>query len=329
MKNKFKKIAFYSFCFIILCVTSLLAYIKIALPNVGEPLDIKVESTPELIARGEYLANHVTVCMQCHSQRDWSVYAAPSISGTQGVGGEVHSQRLGFPGRYVSKNITPAGLSDWTDGEILRAITAGVDKQGNALFPIMPYPNFGQMDEADIYAIIAYIRTLAPVAFEPEASTSDFPINFIINTIPAKPNFTPRPDYSDKVAYGKYLVSAAICMDCHTKSEQGNFVGEPFAGGMEFPLEDGSIVRSANLTPHASGIGNWTPEQFVQRFKVYADSAYTAPKVQPGEPQTVMPWNSYAGMTEDDLLAIYQYLKTLKPVESTAERFTPASVNQF
>jgi len=327
MKNKILRIGLFLMVFLLIGVATLLAYVRFALPDVGKPIDLKVEATPERIARGEYLANHVTVCMQCHSQRDWSVFAAPSKPGTAGMGGEVHDQRLGFPGRYVSKNITPAGLSGWTDGQLLQAITSGVDKNGKALFPIMPYPNYGQLDEADIHAIIAYIRTLAPIEYVVENSSSDFPMNFIINTIPDKPNFSPRPDSADKVAMGKYLVTAGICMDCHTKSEQGAYVGALFAGGMEFPLEDGSVVRSPNITPHATGIGNWLAAQFVQRFKLYSDSNYTAPKVQSGQFQTVMPWNSYAGMTESDLLSIYAYLKTVEPVEGVVERFSPASGN--
>lgn len=325
MKQKIVKTVMIILCLLLTGIASLLAYVKFALPDVGEPPALHIEGTPVQIARGAYLANYVTVCMQCHSQRDWTILAAPGKPGTEGMGGEVHDQRLGFPGRYVSKNITPAGLFAWTDGEIMRAVTCGVNKQGNSLFPIMPYPNYGQMDEEDIKSVIAYIRTLAPREFTPEQSTSDFPMNFIINTIPAKANFVTRPDTADHVAYGKYLVNAAICSECHTPSENGAITGPPFSGGTAFALEDGSVVRSANLTPHATGIGHWTPEQFVQRFKIYADSAYVAPKVRPGDFQTVMPWNSYSGMTEHDLLAIFEYLKTVAPVDHSFERFTPST----
>ncbi len=325
MKKHVLKIASYVLGILLLGVGSLLAYVKVALPDVGPPPELQVEATPERIARGEYLSKHVAVCLQCHSQRDWSLFAAPGKPGTEGMGGEVHDRRLGFPGSYVSKNITPGGLANWTDGEIFRALTCGVDKQGNALFPIMPYPNYGQLDEEDIRSIIAYIRTLPAKEYTAPVSSSDFPMNFIINTIPAKPGFSARPDTSDKVDAGKYLVTAAICMDCHTKSENGTYTGKPFAGGMEFPLDDGSIVRSANITPHATGIGNWTTEQFVQRFKMYADSNYNRPKVRPGDFQTVMPWDSYSGMTESDLKAIYAYLYSLEPIESVIERFAPTT----
>ena len=47
-----------------------IGYVKAALPNVGEAPELTVDVTPELLARGEYLANNVTVCMDCHSQRD-------------------------------------------------------------------------------------------------------------------------------------------------------------------------------------------------------------------------------------------------------------------
>jgi len=50
----------------------------------------------------------------------------------------------------------------------------------------MPYPNYGRMDKEDIYSMIAYIRSLAPIENEVPESKPDFPMNFIINTIPVK-----------------------------------------------------------------------------------------------------------------------------------------------
>jgi hypothetical protein len=73
---------------------------------------------------------------------------------------------MGLPGRITSKNLTSdakTGLGSWTDGEILRAIREGVSKDGHALFPLMPYPNYRTMSDEDAYAIVAYLRTLKPV----------------------------------------------------------------------------------------------------------------------------------------------------------------------
>lgn len=322
--KKFLRISAYASIVIVLLLIIALTYVKIMLPSVGNPPDLKVEMSQQNIERGSYLANHVSVCIDCHSARDWSIFAGPPIAGTEGQGGEVFDQNLGFPGKYVAGNITPYNLDSWTDGEIFRAITTGVAKDGKALFSIMPYHNFGLMDKSDIEAIIAYIRTLKPIENDPDQSSSDFPMNFIINTLPKKANFTTIPSKSDTLQYGKYLVTASGCADCHTNQVNGKNVGELFAGGFEFKFPDGSIVHSSNITPDkTTGIGNWTKEEFIARFKMYEDSAYRSIDVQPGAFQTLMPWIMYAGMTTEDLSAMYKYIHNLKPVENKTIKFTP------
>ena len=323
MKKVFKIIA-YAFIGVVLLIVILLTYVKTALPSVGDPPDMKVVMSQENIERGSYLANHVMVCIDCHSTRDWGLFAGPPVAGTEGKGGEVFDKTLGFPGKYVANNITPYNLGNWTDGEIFRAITTGVAKDGRALFSIMPYHNFGESDQKDIEAVIAYIRTLKPIQNTTEKSSSDFPMNFIINTIPKKASFTSVPPKTDVVQYGKYIVTAAGCADCHTNQVKGKVVGEPFAGGFEFKFPDGSVVKSTNITPaKTTGIGSWTKEEFVNRFKMYNDSAYKPASVKPGEYQTLMPWTMYAGMKTEDLNAAYEYLHSLKPVDNLVVRFTP------
>lgn len=306
---------------IVLAIGALLTFVKTQLPNVGEAPVIKFDHTKERIERGKYLAHSVMLCMDCHSKRDWTKFGGPMVDSTLGQGGEVFDQQLGFPGRFISSNITPFFLKDWTDGEIYRAITSGVGKDGRALFPVMPHPNYGKMDQEDIYSVIAYIRSIKPITNITETSVADFPMNFIINTIPQAPSLQVKPDTSDRVKYGAYLVNAASCADCHTRQEKGQKVGAPFAGNMEFVLPGNVISRSANITPHTNGIGNWTEEQFVARFKAYGDSNFVAKKLNPGEMQTVMPWAMYGTMTTSDLKAIYAYLKTVQPVDEKVVLF--------
>ena len=322
MKNKLKIVS-YLIGILLAIIIALLSYVKFKLPNVGDAPNLKVELSTQNIERGKYLANHVMVCIDCHSTRDWSLYSGPIVKGTEGKGGESFDQRFGFPGKYVSKNLTPFHLKNWTDGEIFRAITTGVSKDGNALFPIMPFHNYGQLDENDINAVIAFIRTLPSVPFDVEPSSSDFPINFIINTKTQKAKFTTIPNKLNTLEYGKYLVTAANCYDCHTKQEKGKFVGEAFAGGMAFKLSDKLTLRSANITSDKeSGIGNWSKELFIQKFKQYEDSSFVLPKANLNELQTVMPWTMYAGMTVDDLSAIYTYLQSTKAVKNKVEHFS-------
>ncbi|MCB0771423.1 MAG: cytochrome C, partial [Flavobacteriales bacterium] len=106
-------------------IVGAITYVTQALPDIDPPADLKVEVTPERIERGEYLANSVCVCMDCHSTRDWNAFAAPLVEGTLGKGGEKFDRTMNFPGEFYSKNITPFALANWSDGEIYRAITSG------------------------------------------------------------------------------------------------------------------------------------------------------------------------------------------------------------
>ncbi len=82
------------------------------------------------------------------------------------------------------------------------------------------------------------------------------------------------------------------------------------------------LIRSANLTPdQQTGIGAWTRDAFVARFKSMRGQEKV--KVTPGENNTVMHWWSFAYMKDADLGAIYSYLCTLAPVKNAVVRFEP------
>jgi len=314
----------YLLLILIVAVAALLTYVKLALPDVGPAEELSIDYTEERISRGHYLANAVMLCMDCHAERDWSRFSGPPKDGTLGAGGDEFNRNDGFPGVFYAKNITPSGISSYTDGELFRVITTGVNKDGKAMFPIMPYLYYGKMDPEDIYSVIAYVRSLEPVQREVLESKADFPFNFIMNLIPQKAQPQKRPDKSDWIAYGAYMTNASGCIECHTDVKDGRIITEQaYSGGRAFQFPDGSIVRTTNLTPHATGLGSWTEDMFVQRFKQYADSTYVLPSVNPGEFNSIMPWTMYAHMEEDDLKAIFAYLKTVKPIENIVERFTP------
>lgn len=318
-----KKILLSSLLGLLLVVTIGLAYIKMALPNVAEAEDLKIVSTPEMIEHGKYLADHVMLCTDCHSLRDWNMYAAPYDKKLKGGGGEAFNEDMGFPGTFYSKNLTPHHLEDWTDGEIFRAMVTGVSKDGTPLFPVMPYKNYQKLDREDLYAVIAYLRTLPTVENDVPESSANFPMNFILHTIPGDaPVNNKRPDPSNSIAYGEYIFTAASCNDCHTQADKGEpIAGMELAGGFEFKFPNGT-VRSANITPdEETGIGTWTKEAFIAKFKSYSDSVFTSSPVKEGELNTIMPWIMYSGMTEADLGAIYDYLRTVKPIKNKVVTF--------
>ena len=300
-----------------------LAYLFARYPAVPPANALRIEPTPEKLARGKYLFDHVSLCVDCHSTRDWSKYAGPIMSGTIGKGGELFGTAMGLPGEFFARNITPAALGDWTDGEIVRAMTTGVGRDGEPLFPIMPYQRYGQMAIDDVEAIVAYLRTIPAIANTVPAHSFTFPMGLVTRTIPAPARFSIRPSPSDAVAYGGYLTNAAACTDCHTPQARGvPIAGLEFAGGTEFPLPGGGYVRAANITADAgTGIGTWTAQQFVDTFTAMAtapDQALMTPDDK--RKGTLMPWKAFGGMTRDDLGAIYTYLRSLPPVVHRVEK---------
>ena len=289
-------------------------------PDVDPPADIVIGSRPSRIARGEYLAKHVAVCIDCHSTRNWDYYSGPIILGTEGKGGEKFGPDGGLPGTMYASNITSESLGHWTDGEIVRTITNGVSRDGTALFPIMPYPAYNEMAEEDVYAIVTYLRTLNPRVSDIPERSLDFPMNLIVRTIPMRYESKPRLNPINQIVYGKYLTTIAVCTECHTPQERGKKIpGMDFAGGFELPLPDGRVVRAANITPdNETGIGRMQKEDFIARFKMYERKRID---VEAQGNNTIMPWVMYAGMTVNDLGAIYEYLRTVKPVRNMVEMF--------
>jgi hypothetical protein len=306
------------------------AWLRFTYPRVSpaDP-DLKIEITAERVARGEYLSNHVLDCFGCHGQRDMETFSFPLKEGTLGAGGfRVPREWKLFPGDVTSPNITPAALAEWTDGEILRALTAGVNREGKFLFPMMPYVHYGVLDREDMYSVVAYLRTLTPIEYNTRPTEIDFPLNLILRTVPRDPRFGTRPDPSDEIASGRYLAEAAGCMICHTVVNQKEEpVGTRYIGGrvFDFPFL-GGVLRSPNITPDtATGIGLFTRADFIGLFRAKAKRALEqkAP-VTPDDPtNTIMPYWAFAGMTDEDLGAIYAYLRTLPPVEHAVTRWTP------
>lgn len=323
-----KKLLFSFSALLALIILGGVSYLYLGLPDVGPPPDLSVEGTPEQIERGRYLAEHVSICVDCHSGRDWSKFSGPIIPGTRGRGGEIFDHKFGFPGIFVSKNITPYNLEKWSDGEIYRLITTGVTREDEPIFPVMPYTFYSKMDPEDAKAIIAYIRTLEPIGQVNPDSDPDFPVNLVMRTMPRPADPVKQPPKSDTVAYGRYVTTIAGCMECHTPKVQGTADMSRFlAGGFEFPIPGYGTVRSMNITPDTTtGIGLWNEEMFVNRFKQYQGMSYKeVPSVAENEFNTVMPWTMFAGMKDEDLKAIFAYLKTVEPVEQRIVRFTPES----
>ncbi|MFN8288627.1 MAG: c-type cytochrome [Chitinophagaceae bacterium] len=282
----------------------------------------KEDSLTNLIARGEYLANHVSLCIDCHSTRDTGKFSMPVVPGTEGGGAAFPFTRAEFvPGEVTPPNITPAGLKDWTDDDLIKAITRGINKKGDTIFPIMPYHSYSRMAKSDILAIVAYIRSLKPIDHTVPARRLEVPVSMFGPVPDGNLEHNILPDPADKVKYGQYLVTAAACADCHTPmGPQGPDFTRIFSGGNVFDIPGLFKVAVANITPDsATGIGTWTEAMFVSKFRNNASDATL--KTHPGKQNTIMPWSMYGKMKEDDLKAVYAFLRTVKPLTNKVEKY--------
>lgn len=265
-----------------------LLVLVIVFPRAEPPSQERNARTPERVARGEYLARNVAFCFNCHSERDWSRYAAPVCSESLGGGGSLAFLRS----QERAPNITPYALASWSDGEILRAITAGVDRDGRALGPRMPFDRYAALPLEDARAIVAYLRTLPPIRTT-GVRTKPSTARQLFARLRPRPYRPPAPvSPNDSVAYGRYLVRVAGCDFCH---------GATFQGGLSFSLPDGQRTLSTPIP------GTRDRASFIAIFQSFR---HTNPGVKAGQRNTVMPWFQYAQWSDSDLGAIYDFLQT-------------------
>lgn len=302
------------------------AYYLIKFPDVSPAPDIKIKASEELIEKGRYLSNHVYVCFECHTPRNWDYFSGPPIAEKHGMGGELLSKQH-HEGLFYTSNITPAALENWSDGEIMRAINVGVRYNDKPLHWGMPSFKYSTMPVEDLKAIVAYLRTIKPIENNVPASKPDWSLWKDIRTWQEDPNPQPAPDKTDKIAYGSYLMEAASCKGCHTHTGTDKNIKPELglSGGYPFNVrERKDIVRSANITPDKeTGIGNWTKETFIERFRFFGTEKGKTISAVDGEFQTPMPWAFYSDMSDEDLGAIYEYIQTLKPIKNRVQLFTP------
>jgi hypothetical protein len=269
--------------------------------------------------------------MGCHSDHDFSRFGMPLKAGTEGQGGFAFDDKLGVPGVVCAQNITSDpdyGLARWTDGEVLRAMREGIDRNGRALFPMMPYVAYHHLSDDDARAIVAYLRTVPAVHRSVPPKRIRFPLNLILKSVPSplEGPVPPVSDAADHLAYGGYLVTIGGCRGCHSTEDARHrpIPGMEFAGGNEYRGPWGRNL-SANLTPDAhTWMGRATKEEFIGRFKAFEPLAQGGSPLAPKGQNTVMQWLPFSGMTPEDLGAIYDYLKTVPPVRHDVVTFPDA-----
>ena len=258
-------------------------------PGADPASDLKVAAAPAQVARGEYLVN--LSCVGCHGAAgaDGNPTGEQPLSGGWNIAA---AEGFGFMGAMVTENLTPGGrLAGYSDGELFRVLRHSIGPNGHRL-GFMAFLPYGQLSNNDTEAIIAYLRSLPPVATA--APTGDS-LNFLgmllygsgMFPLPAPAaNVVTAPPPGVTAEYGKYVATFGECAGCHGPDVTG--------------------VAASAMSPAVPNprpiIATWTKEQFVQTMRT---------GVRPtGAPFTEgMPWQNAAKMTDNDLAALYAYLK--------------------
>jgi mono/diheme cytochrome c family protein len=181
----------------------------------------------------------------------------------------------------------------------------------------MPYQYYRYLSDEDVQSIVAYMNSLKPVKSQLPRTAITFPASMWIKALPT-PVFSVAPvDPDGGEAFGDYLVRIAACESCHTplKGYQPD-LAQRFAGGRDLDSFFG-VVTAANITPdQGSGIGGWTFLQFENRIRDYKRYVGNPPAVG-AKDFTLMPWESYSGLTDHDLEAMWLYLRGVKAISNS------------
>lgn len=289
-----------------------------------------IPRTPERLARGKYLVEGLVQCPFCHSEYDFTKRPPKPLEARKNGGNVFTSEEVGLPegNVVVASNISPDpdfGAGKWKDTDFVRALRLGIGHDGRTLFPMMPYQYFHSMSDEDLASVIVYERSLAPVHIERPKTVLTDDIKKTFQPLPPVDHVA-EPDRSDRVAYGKYLVTLAHCDGCHTPT---NEKGEPIpnmylAGGTPF---DGAFgpdpkkilhVASLNLTPDPSGISYFDEKMFINVIRTGVVKARPL--------SNIMPWHYFRNLSDDDLGAIFAYLRTVPAVKHRVDNTETAKL---
>jgi mono/diheme cytochrome c family protein len=253
------------------------------------------------LERGTYLMQSVVACGNCHTPK--------------GPQGEPPGMELAGGLKFAedaftafAPNITPdpeTGIGKWTDAQIVAAIREGKRPDGSIIGPPMPIALYRGMADDDVAAVVAYLRSVKPVANRVQKSQYRIPLPPAYGPPVAQVAAVSR---ADKVAYGKYLAgSLGHCVECHSPPGANgapDFVNRTGGGGMQFPGPWG-VSHAPNITP--TGLAKYSDDDVKNAITkgVRPDGSRLMPP---------MAYDYYKNISAPDLDAIVAYLRTLKPL---------------
>ena len=254
--------------------------------------------TQAQIDRGKVIVRSMALCGGCHTK-----------SGEPELSGNPNFKNGTLPAPNLTNDAT--GIGEWTDEQVINAFRNGIDDEGRHLDPTMPYWLFHNMSDADALSVVAFLRSLTPVAGSYGADLANTAVTPLSpSSLPNTTLATSSPDYA-AAETGKYLVSGVVqCVKCHSPASAGLPVPEYFSG---VPPTSSSANFAPNLTPDDSGLASWTADDVAKALKQGVDKAGRT--LCNGMPAAS---RGYGGMSDADAHAIGVYLTTIPGVSKPA-----------
>ena len=251
---------------------------------------LEIPDDAESIARGEHLLT-LAKCGECHGED---------------LGGKVILDEP-FLARLSGPNLTPAGpVGTRSDAELLQSIRYGLSVEGKPLLGMPTAEHFHFSDE-EMASMMAAIRALEPVHRELPSQKVGIVFRALylageielvgqdqVDIYGPRPSAV-RPGLSK--SYGEHLARTGGCYSCHGSQ----LAGGPMAGAPpHFP-------PASNLTPHSSGLAEWSEEDFIRAMRKGQRPDGTAI-------DAAMPWRYTREMTDQELAALWMYLQAVASV---------------
>jgi mono/diheme cytochrome c family protein len=263
--------------------------------------DITVSRTPARVERGRYLSEGLLQCFVCHSERDWKKPGGPPSATLKGAGAV---WRTGL----TAPNLTPdneTGIGTWTDDMLIRAIREGISHDGRVLHRQMWYASFRSLPDTDVEAVVAYLRSLKPIRHAlPKTNLSAEEVGKLKVPEPLTLPVLARP-VVDQVDRGRRLSNLADCSGCHTSWYTPQNPG--LFGGGNLVTRGDVKAYGANITSDDSGIAHYDAAFFREVIRTG--------KARGRELSPIMPWIVFRNLNDDDLDALFAYLRAMPKVK--------------
>lgn len=229
-------------------------------------------------------------------------------------------------GTFQAPNISPdtvQGIGGWSLADFANAMQRGVDPEGQHLYPAFPYTSYIKMTKGDVADLHAYLQTLPPVTTPAPETQLGFPLNvrrgiglwklFYLGN--DRPVVAAKPGEAAAVAAGRYLVEGpGHCAQCHTARGLNGLGGLDTAAWLAGAPSPEGKGRVPNITPHASGIGDWSAKDIAE----YLKTGFTPDFDSVGGAMVEVQENM-ARLSDADRAAIAAYLKAIPAVPTATK----------